>query len=102
MAELLLTDDLRLARRVGGAAGVWRWGGRRRIGMMHDLGLRYLDRALARLEPSHLLDRSRNAFERVAEVGDVDQGQHQAGDPEDVHVREQRDEAEHGDDLELN
>ena len=60
-----------------------------------------VDIALARLEPGELLGRSRNAVERSAKVGQLDHRQHEADDPEDVHVREQRDQAEHRDDLGL-
>src|SRR5262249_53549583 len=38
---------------------------------------------------------------RAAEIGKVDQRQQQTGNPEDVLVREQGNEAQHGDDLEL-
>ena len=39
--------------------------------------------------------------ERPSKVGKIDQGEQQASNPEDVHVSEQRQQAQHGDDLEL-
>src|SRR6478609_11995445 len=54
-----------------------------------------------RLYPGYFLDRSRDAADRAAEIGQVDEGKQQARDPEDVHVREEREQAQDGYDLEL-
>ena len=51
--------------------------------------------------PAILSARPRDPVERAAEIGNVDQREQQAGHPEDMHVREQGKQAQHGDDLEL-
>lgn len=58
-------------------------------------------RACAWFHTSHLLNRSRDAAKETAKIRDVDECQQQTGDPEDVHVREEREQAEDGNDLEL-
>ena len=55
----------------------------------------------ARLHAGDLFGRSRDPAEGVAEIGHVDHRKQQTRDPEDVHVREERNEAEHGNDFEL-
>src|SRR4051812_49884428 len=47
------------------------------------------------------LDRVGDAAYRRAEIGQVDHREQQARDPEDMQVSEKRDQAENGDDLEL-
>src|SRR5262249_62304602 len=54
-----------------------------------------------RLDTGHLLDRAGDPRQRRAEIGYVDECQDQAGDPEDVLVREQGDEAQDRDHLHL-
>src|SRR5262245_41808634 len=79
-----------------------------RIGWCHSLIviardhlLRQLDRTLAGFKPSHFFGRSGDSAERVAEIGEVDQRKQEARYPEDMHVREQSNEAQDGDDLKL-
>src|SRR5262249_21111832 len=60
-----------------------------------------LDRAFARLEPSEFFGRPGDSPERGAKIRQVDQRQQQSGDPEDMHMREERDQPQDGDDLEL-
>lgn len=61
----------------------------------------YVVRACAWFHTSHLLNRARDAAKEAAKIRDVDECQQQTGDPKDVHVREEREQAEDGDDLEL-
>src|SRR3954462_9778413 len=56
-----------------------------------------LEIAFAGFQARNSLRRSRDTLERCAEVRHLNQRKHESDDPEDVHVREQRDEAEHGD-----
>src|SRR5580692_6095224 len=48
-----------------------------------------------------LLNRSRNAAQRRAKIGNVDQSQEQSCHPEQMYMGEQRQQAEDGHDLEL-
>src|SRR5207248_2169541 len=48
-----------------------------------------------------LLDRSCDAAQRCAEIGDIDHGKQQSCYPEQVDVREERQQAQNGHDLEL-
>src|SRR4030095_17064805 len=59
------------------------------------------DRALAGFKTSHFLGRPGDPAERVAEIGKVDQRKQQAGYPEDVHVREEGNETQDGDNFKL-
>ena len=56
---------------------------------------------LAGRHAGHLLERPGDPAQRPSEVGKVDQGEQQASHPEDVHVGEEGQQAQHGDDLEL-
>jgi hypothetical protein len=58
-------------------------------------------RNFARHCPGDRLERSGDPAERVPEVRQIDYGEQKARYPEDVHVREEGDQAEDGDDLEL-
>jgi hypothetical protein len=57
--------------------------------------------ALARRDAGDLLKGSRDPAERPPEVRNVDQCKQQARHPEDVHVGEEGEQAQYGDDLEL-
>src|SRR5262245_8632136 len=72
-----------------------------RVVSVRDRLLRQFDRAFAGFKTSHFLGRSGDPAERVAEIGKVDQRKQQAGYPEDVHVREESDEAQDGDNFKL-
>src|SRR5690242_2990568 len=61
-----------------------RFGGNERVGHFRE--------AFAGLESRHLLGRSGDAVKWSAEIGKVDQRQHEADHPKDVHVREQGEE----------
>ena len=63
-------------------------------------GLRPLSSS-GELESGNLLHAARNPLERRAEVGDLDERQDQADDPEDVQVGEQGDQAQDRHDLHL-
>ena len=63
-------------------------------------GVRLVSR-VARRGVGDTLDGIGNAAHRRAEIRQVDHGEQQARDPEDMHVGKERDQAEHGDDLEL-
>src|SRR5215217_4586929 len=63
-----------------------------------QLGFR---RGLRARYPCHLLERARHPPQRSREVWNVDEGEEQADHPEDVLVGEERQQAQHGDDLEL-
>jgi len=58
-------------------------------------------RALAGRDTGHVLRRPGDSAQRRTKVGKVDDGEQQAGNPEDVLMREQRQEPEHCNDLEL-
>ena len=62
---------------------------------------RRLGWVLFRRNAGHLLDRSGNPAQRRAEVRQVDHGEEQADHPEQVVVREQRQQAQHGHDFKL-
>ena len=57
--------------------------------------------ALPRCDLRDLLQRPRHAAQRSAEVRQVDERQQKTRHPEDVLMREERDQAQHGHDLEL-
>src|SRR5262245_16187230 len=58
-------------------------------------------RLSARRSVRNPLDRTCDALQRRAEIRDVDQGEQQSCDPEDMHVRKERDQAENGHKFEL-
>src|SRR5947209_1293126 len=60
-----------------------------------------LERVFARLYAGNFLGGCRNPAERCAEIGQIDQRKQQARYPENVHMREQRNKTQDGDDLEL-
>src|SRR3954451_19559073 len=62
---------------------------------------RRVDIALAGFEAGELLGRPRDAVERSTEIRQLDHRPHEADDPEDVHVRKQRDQAEYRDEFGL-
>ena len=66
-----------------------------------DVG-RCFDPALAWLHAGQSFDRAGDTGQEIAEIGNVDEGNQQPDDPENMHVREERDQAETGDELELN
>ena len=68
---------------------------------VRDLLLRQLDRTLAGFKTGHFFGRSGDPAERVAEIWKVDQRKQQASYPEDVHVREESNEAQDGDNFKL-
>ena len=75
---------------------------------MRRLGLRrgqrhWLGRFIIRwaFGSGELLYRPGDPLQRRLKIGQIDDRQKQAGDPERMDVREQRQQAEHGDDLEL-
>src|SRR5580692_12195539 len=63
----------------------------------------FIDRRLGRgsFVVCYSLYRSRDTRQRGGEIGQIDQGEQQPRDPEDVDVGEEREQPEHGDDLEL-
>src|SRR6478736_1960553 len=63
--------------------------------------VQHLGLSLAWWDAGNLLQRPGHPAERPSKVGKIDQGKQQASNPEDVHVSEQRQQAQYGDDFEL-
>ena len=63
--------------------------------------LRFVDRSRIRRAARDLRDGACDAAQRRAEIGQVDHGQQQPRDPEQMDVGKERQQAENGDDLEL-
>src|SRR5580704_1736276 len=61
----------------------------------------YSGRAFAQLDAGEFLDRPRDSPQRRAKIGKFNEREYQADHPENMHMREQRDQAQDGDDLEL-
>src|SRR6478672_4360480 len=57
--------------------------------------------AIGRLNSSDFLDCRADPAEPAAEIRQIDQGKQQARDPENMHMREKRNQAQNRDDLEL-
>ena len=68
---------------------------------MHRVSSGRLGWILFRWNASHLLDRPGDPAQRRAEVRQVDHGEEQADHPEQVVVREQRQQTQHGHDFKL-
>ena len=69
--------------------------------MRRRAAVRHAVRARAGLHTGHPLDRARDAPQEATEVGKVDERQQQPGDPENVHVREESNQAQDCDNFEL-
>ena len=63
--------------------------------------LRHFVRPLAGRDAGELLERPGHPAERGAEIGQVDHREQQARDPEEMDMREERQEAQHRDDFHL-
>jgi hypothetical protein len=69
--------------------------------MRRPATVRYTIGARARPHAGHPLNRARDAAKKATEVGKVDKRQQQSGDPENVHVREESNQSQDCDNLEL-
>src|SRR5215470_14557090 len=91
-------DAFRLFRRYGWCV---RSGAMRLMPHRSDLG-GGLFRFRRRWDPCDFLNRTGDAAHERAKIGEIDQREQQSRNPEGVDMREQREQSQYGNDLELN